>query len=116
MIKNKTEIICFHTAERNSNLIPESFKLGNKSIYKVAETKVLGLTIDENLSFIPHSEVILKSLHNRWNTLCKYSNRHWGFSQSVMLYLLKALFLSKLSYGGHIWITKDNIKDCGITL
>ena len=109
--KNKTEIICFHTAERNSNLIPESFKLGNKFIYKVAETKVLGLTIDENLSFIPHSEVILKSLHNRWNTLCKYSNRHWGFSQSVMLYLLKALFLSKLSYGGHIWITKDNIKD-----
>jgi hypothetical protein len=28
-----------------------------------------------------------------------------------MLYLVKALFLSKLSYGSHIWLNNENIKD-----
>ena len=28
-----------------------------------------------------------------------------------MIYLLKALFISKLSYASHIWITKDNLKE-----
>ena len=28
-----------------------------------------------------------------------------------MLYLVKALFLSKVSYGSHIWMTKDNTKE-----
>ena len=53
----------------------------------------------------------VKSLHHRWVTLCKYSNRHWGFSQRVMLYLVTTIFLSKLSYAGHIWISNENIKD-----
>ena len=109
--KNKTEIICFNTAERNPNLIPQSFQLGEKVINRVSETKVLGLTIDESLTYMPHSEAVLKSLQNRWVTLCKYSNRHWGFNQRVMLHLVKALFLSKLSYGSHIWITKDNMRE-----
>ena len=109
--KNKTEIICFNTAEKNRNLIPETFKLGDEIINRVTETTVLGLTIDENLTYIPHSQSVLKSLHHRWATLCKFSNRHWGFSQRVMLQLVKALFLSKLSYGSHIWMTKDNTKE-----
>jgi hypothetical protein len=109
--KNKTEIICFNTAEGNRNIIPETFKLGDEIINRVSETTVLGLTIDENLSYQPHSQAVLKSLHHRWATLCKFSNRHWGFSQRVMLHLVKALFLSKLSYGSHIWMTKDNTKE-----
>ena len=109
--KNKTEIICFNVAENDRTLIPGNFKLGDNTIERVAETTVLGLTIDEHLSYKTHSQAILKSLHNRWSTICKYSNRHWGFSQNVMLYLVKALFLSKLSYGSHIWMTVDNMKD-----
>ena len=86
-------------------------KIADKVIKRVSETKVLGLTIDEHLTYKSHSQIILKSLHNRWITLCKYSNRHWGFSQQVMLYLVKALFMSKLSYASHIWISNENIQD-----
>lgn len=107
--RNKTEVICFNTAENNKDLIPKSFKIGDKEIYRVSETKALGLTIDEDLTYKPHSEEILKSLHAKWTTLCKYSNRHWGFNLNIMLHLVKTLFISKLSYGSHIWITKDNI-------
>ena len=109
--RNKTEIICFHTAEGDRKLIPESFTFGRETINRVSETTVLGLKIDENLSYIPHSQAVLNNLNYRWATLCKFSNRHWGFSQRVMLYLVVTLFISKLSYAGHIWITEQNIKE-----
>ena len=109
--KNKTEIVAFNTAEGNKNLIPDQFMLGNKVIFRVEKTKVLGLTIDEDLSYIPHSEEVLKGLHQVWATLCKYSSRHWGFTQKVMLQLVKTLFISKLSYASHIWMTSSNTKN-----
>ena len=78
--RNKTEVICFNTAEKNRDIIPESFSYGMETIRRVQETTVLGLKIDQDLTYIPHSQNILKSLHHRWATLCKYSNRHWGFN------------------------------------
>ena len=109
--KNKTEIICFNCAEGDKTIISNNFKLGNKEIQRVPETKVLGLIIDENLSYKPHSEALFKSLLGRWATICKFSNRYWGFNTTVMLHLFKALFLSKFSYAGHIWYTKENSVD-----
>ena len=109
--RNKTEIICFNTAEKNKSIIPETFQFGEEVIHKVKETTVLGLKIDEDLTYIPHSHSVLNSLHHRWVTLCKYSNRNWGFNQKVMLYLVITLFLSKLSYASHIWMSKDNMKE-----
>ena len=109
--KNKTEIISFNTAEQNKDIIPKQFLLGDKVIHRVSKTKVLGLTIDEDLTYIPHSQEVLKGLHEVWATLCKYSSRHWGFTQNVMLQLIKTLFISKMSYASHIWMSKDNIKD-----
>ena len=109
--RNKTEVICFNTAEKNKDIIPESFSYGKETIRRVQETTVLGLKIDQDLTYIPHSQNILKSLHHRWATLCKYSNRHWGFNQNVMLYLVITLFLSKLSYAGHIWMTTVNTRE-----
>ena len=102
--RNKTEVICFNTVEKNRDLIPTSFKLGENVIYRVNKTKVLGLTMDEELTYKPHSQLVLRSLHEIWSSLCIYSNCHWGFTQLVMLQLIKTLFLSKLSYGSHIWI------------
>ena len=109
--RNKTEVICFNTAEGDKNVIPQSFKLGDKEIYRVSETKVLGLIIDEDLSYRSHSHLVLKSLQQRWATICKYSNKHWGFNLRVMMYLIRALFISKMSYASHIWITRENMKE-----
>ena len=78
--KNKTEVICFNTSEGDMNLIPTSFKIGGKIIYRVPETKVLGLTIDENLTYKSHCQNVIKSLQGRWASLCKYSNKYWGLN------------------------------------
>jgi exonuclease III len=106
--KNKTELICFNSAEGDRETIPNTFKLGNKEIHKVTETKVLGLVIDQDLTYKQHSEMVLRDLYARWATICKYTNKYWGFNQHVMIYLLKALFISKISYADHIWISKQN--------
>ena len=109
--RNKTEVICFNTSEGDINLIPQSFKLGNKDIYRVSETKVLGLIIDEDLMYKAHCQEVIKSLQGRWASICKYSSKYWGFNVSVMMYLIKALFISKMSYASHIWMTKENLSD-----
>ena len=108
--KNKTEVICFHTKENNKNLIPSSFSLGNKKILRVSSTKVLGLTMDEDLTYEMHCGNVLKSIQTTWVNLCKYSNRHWGFKQDVMLYLVKTLILSKIHYASHIYATTRNFQ------
>ena len=108
--KNKTEVICFHTSENNKDLIPLTFNLGNKQICRVSTTKVLGLTIDEDLLYHQHCANTLKNIQITWADLCKYTNRHWGFKQEVMLYLVKTLILSKISYASHIFATMNNMK------
>lgn len=108
--KNKTEYLCFGTAENNAD-IPNSIQLADKTIKRVDKTKVLGLTIDEKLSYIPHSKEVHRTLINRWVRICQYSNIHWGFNQRVLSQLINTLFIPSLQYAGHIWIHSRNLAD-----
>ena len=110
-LPNKTEVICFSTAENNRNLIPKEFKLGEKRIKLVKHTKVLGVIFDEDLNFIEQSKDVYNKLMRRWIMICRYSNRNWGFTQRVMIQLINSLFLSCLFYGSHIWMKKQNMKE-----
>ena len=108
---NKTEIICFGTADNNRNNIPKTFKLGENTIKLVSKTKVLGLIIDETLSYSAHSAEVFKSLNATWADICNHSHRNWGFNVRTMVQLLKTLFIPKLQYAGHIYINKNNLQD-----
>ena len=108
---NKTEVIAFSTAEQDKNVIPKTFKLGQSSIKRVQHTKVLGLILDEDLNFNEHYNSICKKLLASWATICQYSNRHWGFKQHVLLQIIKTLWLPKIFYAGHIWLSNKSIKD-----
>ena len=110
-LPNKTEVMCFGTAENNRELIPKEFNLGDQKIKLVSQTKVLGVILDEDLSFVEQSKDVLKKLITRWNIICIYCNRNWGFSQKVMVQLIRSLFLSCLLYGSHIWMNRKNMKD-----
>ena len=106
--KDKTEVICFNTKEKNDDLVPWKFKLGENEIERVKKTKVLGLVMDDQLKFNYHTEEVLKSVRATWATLCKLSNRHWGLKQKVMVYLIKTMIVSKWSYASHIYMNKEN--------
>ena len=101
---DKTEIIICSPKGTQTQLLPKEVEMGDKSIRIVKKSKVLGLIIDDQLSYEEHSKEILRQLNNRWVNICKHSNRNWGFNQKVLVRLLKTLFLSKLYYAGHIWL------------
>ena len=109
-LPNKTEVVCFGTAEGDRSLIPDSFRLGNDDIKLVSHTKVLGLIMDENLTYQNHSNMVHQKLLFRWVTICKYSNRNWGFNQKVIVRLTKTLFLSVMFYAGLVWMKDSNMK------
>ena len=70
-LPNKTEVVCYGTAEGDRSLVPSSFKLGSEEIRLVTQTKVLGLIMDENLDYKSHSDMVYKKLVFRWVTkLC----------------------------------------------
>ena len=108
---NKTEVIAFSTAEQDKNVIPSTFKLGQSCIKRVQHTKVLGLILDEDLNFNEHCNSICKKLLASWAIICQYSNRHWGFKQHVLIQIIKTLWLPKIFYAGHIWLSNKSIKD-----
>ena len=107
--KNKTEVLCFNTSENNESLVPSTFKFDNENISLVEKTKVLGLIIDKDLNYKHHTEETLKILNMTWVDICKYSNRMWGFNIHTMVQLIKTLFIPKLQYAGHIYLTDENI-------
>ena len=107
--KNKTEVLCFNTSEKDESLVPETFKFDDESIYVVERTKVLGLIIDKDLKYNHHADETLKLLNMTWVDICKYSNRMWGLNIQTMVQLIKTLFIPKLQYAGHIYLTDENI-------
>ena len=110
-LPNKTEVVCFGTAENDRSLIPSEFRLGSQNIKLVESTKVLGIIVDQDLSFLEHSKDVYKKLITRWNLIQVYCNRNWGFTQKVMVQLIRTLFLSSLFYGSHLWMNRRNMKD-----
>ena len=105
---DKTEVICFSTAENDKTLIPKTFKICDESIKLVKHTKALGLIIDEDLNFMEHGKAVYKKLAKKWGTICSYSHRHWGFNHQVMTQIIKTLFHSSLFYAGFLWINKQS--------
>ena len=106
---NKTEYICFGSDDSDT-LIPNSVSIGRKEVKRVEKTKVLGLTFDENLSFIPHSEDIHRRLLGKWAEICKYSNSKWGFNQRVLTRIIQTIFISIAQYAGHIWLNNKTLE------
>jgi len=108
---NKTELICFNVNKKEQDDVPSTMLLGDQEIKFVDKTKVLGVIFDKDLKFKDHSAMIYRKLSFRWVSVCKYSNRNWGFSQQVMVQLIKSIFQSCLFYASHIWMRHDNMTD-----
>ena len=107
----KTELICFNTAENDPSLVPSSILIGNNLVYFVESTKVLGLIIDSQLSYVEHGRYIYKKIVHRWVKICKYTNRNWGFRQHVIVRLVEVLISTCVQYAGFIWLNKKSAQE-----
>ena len=107
---NKTEFIVFGKAGDNAQDIPNSINLGCKEIKRVTTTKVLGLTLDENLSYEHHSRKVNQKICASWVRMCEHTNRNYGFNQRVITQITKSYFLSSAHYAGLVWQNNKSIK------
>ena len=108
---NKTEYILFGSVNEENPEIPNSIKFGNKEIKRVAQTKVLGLIIDEKLSYMPHSKKANQKICGTWANMCEYTNRNYGFNQRVICQITRTYFLPSLHYAGLVWQNTRSIKE-----
>ena len=108
---SKTELICFGTAEKDASLIPPTFSLGQNIIQFVDKTKVLGLIIDKDLSYCEHAKYINKKVLYRWVSICKYTNRNWGFKQHIIVRLFEVLLCTCICYAGIVWINQKSLRE-----
>ena len=73
-----------------------------------SHSTVLGLIIDDQLTFKRHSKNKLKECWFTWHQLSKSSNRFYGLNASSQKLLFKTVVLTKLLYAAPIWL-KNNI-------
>ena len=100
----KTEVIMFKKKSQPKpygNIVLDGVKLEFEKI-----TKYVGLTIDENLTFKPHIE-ILNSKLKRANNMLSIS-RHYS-PKDILLNIYFSQFHSHLNYGCQIWTNGNNI-------
>ena len=112
---SKTELICFGTSEKDESPIPATFSLGKDMIRFVSSTKVLGLIVDKDLSYIEHGKYVNRKILHRWVTICKHTNRNWGFKQHVIVRLCEVLMCTSICYAGIIWMNPKSLAEVGST-
>ena len=109
---NKTDYMCFATAEGNADLVPSTIPFGLKTVKRVDTTCVLGIRVDSKLKFdLLHGQSVYSRLIHRWSSILKHGNKNWGLSYRVTINLIKVLFLPCLFYGGVVWINQCSITE-----
>ena len=83
----KTKFMVFHTAKKNITSYIPDLEIGGIKIDKVSNFNFLGLTINENLSWKPHVDIIA-------NKLSKYVGILNRLKRYLPHYILRTLYFS----------------------
>ena len=87
--RNKTECLIIQPSSvgpiPNITPAPQPLKIGNKIITYATQSKVLGLIIDDKLSFMSHAKQKLKQCWFTWHRLVKKSTRYYGLNASSLV-------------------------------
>ena len=113
--KNKTECIMITPTSSSAPDVTAFGPLiiGNRPITYTSQSTVLGLTIDEKLTFKSHAKLKLKQCWFAWYRITQNSTRHRGLNASSLKMLFKTVVLTKLLYAAPIWLNDnlDTFKD-----
>jgi ribonuclease HI/exonuclease III len=87
---------------KSKNLI-KHMKFGTENIARVQHTTVLGIVIDENLTWTRHIEKLHNACHKALNIIKATCKVRWGADPSTALLLYKSLIRSKIEYCSFIF-------------
>ena len=105
---NKTEAIIMKTGNESSeDYDPPELKINSRTIRYVRSTKVLGLILDDELSFRQHAEKKLKECNKKWGLITRSTNRNHGLNVRSLTLLLKTTTLTKLHYAAPLWLANN---------
>ena len=106
--RNKTEIVILspNHSHKDADYLPK-VKLGNKDLHYVEKSKVLGVIIDEELSFSHHARAVLKNCWHAWYKVSENTSRKRGLNTSSLTILFKTIIITKLLYASPIWLDNN---------
>ena len=84
---------------------PVRIYMGEKLLKVVKTKKVLGITLDNKLSFKDHIQEKTKSGFGALRSLDSFVQGHRGCSQSVYMRLYRSLVLPVVEYGAPVWVS-----------
>lgn len=98
---SKSQYIVF--SKRNKLPHDMTLKLGSYQLQRVNEIKILGLQLDQELSWEPYIKSLKTECFRRINIIKSLSSQKWGADKNVILSAYKALIRSKLDYGAVVY-------------
>ena len=105
---NKTEIIILRTqkSDQIDHTVVPPVHIGKKRLCYVAKSKVLGVTIDEDLSFVQHANLTVRYYWFAWFKISNNTSRKRVINTATLLLLFKTFILTKLLYAAPVWLYK----------
>lgn len=85
----------------------QKLKISGKEIEYVSKSKVLGITLDEDLNFCSHAKATLSSCWDTWHKLSDKTTRKRGLNCSTLTILFKTAVLTKLFYAAPVWLSNN---------
>ena len=106
--RNKTEIIILAAQHNHQDAdhLPK-VTLGSKELQYVEKSKVLGVIIDEELSFSHHARAVLRNCWHAWYKVSENTSRKRGLNTSSLTILFKTIILTKLLYASPVWLDNN---------
>ncbi|XP_045162028.2 uncharacterized protein LOC123526843 [Mercenaria mercenaria] len=106
--KTSAMIFCKNRDDIQSICEDISIELDNKRVEIVRSKKILGITLDDKLSFQEHIAVKTKSGYEALRNIDVFINQNAGCTQSNYMRLYKSLVLPVIDYGAPIFITSND--------
>ena len=96
----KTKMMLFHYKQRNISAITPKLKINGILIEKVKTFNFLGITIDEHMTWKPHSQKVACKIAQTIGTMKRLKN---FLPPNIMKMLYNSLVLPHLTYGIVLW-------------
>ena len=101
-LSTKSTITLFEN--KNSNTTPAIY-INNIKREVVEIVKILGITFDKKLTWLPHILKLKADCRARLNLIKVISNKTWGANQNVLRHTYLTIVRGKLDYGSIIYGT-----------
>lgn len=107
-----TKTVTMHFTKVRGVFPKMQINLGPASVPQVNSTKLLGMTLDPKLTWIPHLKDLKARCIKALDILKCLSRKSWGADRSRLLHIYRAQIRAKLDYGCTIYAsaTKTSLK------